>query len=156
MPEFLHSGIFSRKANDMSSLSYDSLLDQVLRGNINFSTDTIYVMLVDSTYVPNQGTHIYRSSVTGEVSGTGYTAGGQVVTATLSKDTTNHKNTITFSAVSWANATITAAKAVYYKHRGGASTADELIAVDDFGGNVAATNTTFSLAATTLTLNTPM
>lgn len=139
----------------MASSCYDSSIDQVLRGNINFATDTFYVMLVTSAYTPNQGTHAYRSSITNEVTGAGYTAGGQVVTATLSKDTTNHANTITLSAVTWPNATITAAKAVYYKHRGGAATADELIAVDDFGGNIVAAGSTFALAASTITLPTP-
>jgi hypothetical protein len=155
MPEFLHSGIFPQGI-DMASSCYDSCLDQTVRGSINFAADTFYVMLVDATYTPNQGTHIYRSSVTGEVSGTGYTAGGQAVAATIAKDTTNHKVTITLAAATWPSSTITAAKAVYYKRRGGAASADELVAVDDFGGNVSTTNNTFSLAATTITLPTPV
>jgi hypothetical protein len=139
----------------MPSFAYDSFQDQVLRGNINVATDTFYVMLVDATYTPGQGTDTYRSSVSGEVTGTGYAAGGIPVTATLAKDTTNHKNTITFAPVNWPSATISARRAVYYKHRGGAASADELIAQDDFGSVITSTNSTFSLGATTITLNTP-
>jgi hypothetical protein len=139
----------------MSSFAYDSFLDQALRGNIDLDTDTFYVMLVDSTYTPNQGTHAYRSSVTGEVAGTGYTTGGIACAVTLSKNTAQHSNTITFGAVSWPTSTITARQAVYYKRRGGAASADELIAVDDFGANISSTAATFSLAATTITLPTP-
>lgn len=139
----------------MSSSCYDSFLDQVARGNINLASDSIYVMLVDSTYTPNQASHIYRSSVTGEVSGTGYTAGGQTVAVTLTKDTVNHKLVVTFGAVQWTTSTITAAKAVYYKRRGGAASADELIAVDEFGSNVVSSASTFTLAASTVNLNTP-
>jgi hypothetical protein len=139
----------------MTSFVYDSFLDQALRGNIDLDTDTFYVMLVDSTYAPNQGADAYRSNATGEVTGAGYAAGGIPVAVTLTKDVANHKNTITLGAVSWPNSTITARRAVYYKRRGGASNVDELIAQDDFGANISSTNTAFSLAATTITFNTP-
>jgi hypothetical protein len=139
----------------MASTAYDSFLDQVLRGNIVASADTFYVALVDASYTPNVGAHIYRSSVTGEVSGAGYTAGGIAVPITLAKDTVNHKNTVTFGAVSWPASTITARGAVYYKRRGGAAGSEELIAYDDFGANISSTAAAFSLAASTVTLPTP-
>lgn len=139
----------------MSSFSYDSFIDQLARGNINLATDTFYVMLTDATYTPNQGSDVYRSSATGEVSGAGYAAGGIPVTVTLAKDAVNHKNTITFAAVSWPSSTISARRAVYYKHRGGAASADELVAQDDFGSIISSTSNTFSLGATTITINTP-
>jgi hypothetical protein len=139
----------------MASYCFDSYEDNVHRGNINMAADTFYVMLVDSTYTPNQGVHQYRSDVTGEVTGTGYTAGGIPVTAMLTKDTVNHKEVINFSAVSWPNSTITARRAVYYKRRGGAASADELVAQDDFVSNVSDTANTFSLAATSIAINTP-
>lgn len=44
---------------------------------IDFDSDTIKLMLCTSSYVPNQDTHIYKDvSVTNEVTGDGYTAGG--------------------------------------------------------------------------------
>lgn len=44
---------------------------------IDFNNDSIKLMLCTADYVPNQDTHIYKdSSVTNEVTGTGYTAGG--------------------------------------------------------------------------------
>jgi hypothetical protein len=39
---------------------------------------------------------------------------------------------------------------VYYKRRGGAATADELIMVNDFGSDVSSTAATFTLNASTL------
>jgi hypothetical protein len=39
---------------------------------------------------------------------------------------------------------------VYYKSRGGASSADEIIAVVDFGADVSTTVGTFTLTASTL------
>jgi cytoskeletal protein RodZ len=109
-------------------------------------------MLVTSTYSPNKDTHTRRSDVTNEVVGTGYTAGGTASTVTVAAvDTTNDRVVITFGAVSWTTATITARGAVYYKSRGGASSADEIIAYDDFGSDIVSTVGTFSLAASTVT-----
>lgn len=139
----------------MASFCYDSYIDDVLAGNI-VKADTYYVMLATSAYTPNKGTNLKRSDVTNEVSGTGYTADGQGIAPTFAKDTTNHKNTVTFPQVTWPSSTITARYAVYYKHRGGASSADELVAVDDFGSDVITTSGTFTLNATTITLNTPV
>jgi hypothetical protein len=136
----------------MASLIYNSALDDMARGNIDFDTDTFKCMLVTSSYTPDKDTHLKRSSVTNEITGTGYTAGGAAATVTVTKDTTNDRIDISLGAVSWATATITAAAAVYYKSRGGASSADELVAYIDFGGNVVSTSGTFSLSASTLRL----
>jgi hypothetical protein len=67
-------------------------------------------------------------------------------------DTTNHRFTITLGAVSWASSTITARKLVVYKARGGASSADELVACVDFGADVTSTANTLSVAASTITI----
>ena len=136
----------------MASLIYNSCIDDMARGAIDFDTDSFKVMLVTSTYAPNKDTHDKRDDVTNEVSGTGYTAGGVASVCTVTKDTANDKVTLSFAAVSWATATITARGAVYYKSRGGASSADELVAYVDFTGDVSSTGATFSLGSSTITL----
>ena len=136
----------------MASLIYNSCIDDMARGAIDFDTDTFKVMLVTSTYVANKDTHDKRDDVTNEVSGTGYTAGGVASVCTVTKDTANDKVTLSFAGVSWASSTITARGAVYYKSRGGASSADELVAYVDFGGDVSSTAATFSLGASVITL----
>lgn len=134
----------------MASLNYNSFLEDLARGAINMDTDTFKVMLVTSAYTENKDTHTKRSDITNEVTGTGYTAGGVTCTVTVTKDTTNDRLDITLGAVSWPSSTITARKAVYYKSRGGAATADELVAVNDFGSDVISTGATFSLALSTV------
>ena len=136
----------------MASLIYNSAIDDMAKGAIDFDTDTFKVMLVTSTYTANKDTHTKRSDVTNEVSGTGYTAGGVTSACTVTKDTANDKVTLSLAAVSWATSTITARGAVYYKSRGGASSADELVAYVDFGGDVSSTAATFSLGSSTITL----
>ena len=136
----------------MASLIYNSSPDEMARGDIDFDTNTFKAMLVTSTYAPNKDTHDFRDDVTNEVSGTGYTAGGATSTVTVTKDTANDRVTIQFGAVSWATSTITARGCVYYKSRGGASSADELVAYVDFGSDVSSSGGTFAVAASTITL----
>ncbi len=136
----------------MASLVYNSAVDDMARGLIDFDSDTFKAMLVTSTYSPNKDTHDKRDDVTNEVTGTGYTAGGATCAVTVTKDTANDKVTITLGSVSWSSSTITARGCVYYKSRGGASSADEIVAYNDFGGDVSTTGGTFSVAASTITL----
>jgi hypothetical protein len=134
----------------MATFIYDGCIGNIVSQNINFNADTFYVMLVTSGYSPNQATHEYRSSVTSEVVATGYTAGGQATTPTVFEDyVTNHRVTISFSQVTWTSATITARAAVIYKNRGGAASADELVAYVDFGSDQSNSGGNFTLTFTT-------
>lgn len=135
----------------MASLIYNSFVRDVLVGNIDMDTDSFKVMLTTSAYTENKDTHTKRSDVTNEVTGTGYTAGGASTTVTVAAvDTTNDDVEITIGAASWSSSTITARKAVIYKSRGGASSADELVAVVDFGSDVISSSGTFTLTASTI------
>jgi hypothetical protein len=137
----------------MASLIYNSCIDELARADIDFELDTFKAMLVTSTYTPDKDTHDFRNDVTNEVAnGNGYTTAGATSTVTVTKDTANDKVTIQFGAVSWATSTITARGCVYYKSRGGASSADELVAYNDFGSDVSSTGGTFAVAASTITL----
>jgi hypothetical protein len=135
----------------MASFVYDSVLNDLARGNIDFDSDSYKIMLVTSSYTAVKASHDKRDDVTNEITGTGYTAGGAAIVCTLTDDTA--KKILTFAATSWATATFTAAAAVIYKARGGASSADELIAYLDFNGSVSASASTFSVSATVITLS---
>ncbi len=135
----------------VSTLPY-SLGEDAFRNNIKFDTDTFYVMLLTSSYTPNQA-HAKRSDLTNEVSGTGYSAGGIPIGATVSR--ASGVTSVTFAPAVWAAPTNgwTARWGVIYKRRGGAASADELVATLDFGGGVAANGTTFTVTPqTALTL----
>ena len=133
----------------MASFNYNSLIDDLLKANINFNSDTFKMMLVTSSYVADKDNHSKKSSVTNEVAGgAGYTTGGKTVTLTLTKDLTNDREDIQFTIPSWTEASITARAGVIYKSRGGLSSADELIAYIDFGSNFTSTNGTFLVTMT--------
>lgn len=128
----------------MASLIYDSFMDDIVKNNINLSTGTFKVMLVTSAYTPVKGTHNRRTSVTNEVTGTGYTSGGQTSATTVALDTTNHRSDTTFANVQWTSSTITARACVIYNSTG-TSANDQLVAYVDFGQDVSSTSATFAI-----------
>lgn len=130
----------------MSSFVYDNFTDESLKALIASGTVTVKTMLVSSAYTPSRGSHTRRSDITSEITGTGYTAGGAATSMTVTKDTTNHKTTVTPATVTWSAATLTAAAAVRYVSRGGAASADELVEYLDFGGNQSVTAQDFAVA----------
>ena len=134
----------------MASFNFNSFVRDVVTGAIDFDTDTFKGMLVTTApTTTHKDTWSKRSDVTGEVTGTGYTAGGTAVTLTVAAvDTTNDDVEVTCSSPSWASSTITAAAMVIYKSRGGASSADELVCTIDFGGTVSSTAGTFTVTPT--------
>jgi hypothetical protein len=129
----------------MPSLVYNSAIRDAAVGNIDFDTDTFKMMLVTSTYTASKS-HAKRSDITNEVTGTGYTAGGNAAACTVAAtDNVNNDVEITFSITSWTSATITARAGVIYKSRGGASSADELVGYVDFTSDTTSTNGTFAV-----------
>ncbi|MBA3829883.1 MAG: hypothetical protein H0X33_13165 [Taibaiella sp.] len=127
----------------MADLIPTSFKADLGKANISWLTDTFKIMLLTSTAAP-AATWAKRSDVTNEVVGTGYTAGGAtLITPVITASGTTQQ----YSAAnpSWPNATITARYAAIYKARGGAATADELVAIYDFVTDKISTNGNFGL-----------
>ena len=136
----------------MPSLIYNSAVRDIATGAIDLDTDTFWAMLTTATYAENKDTHTKRSDVTNEVTGTGYSAGGQAITVSVAAvDTANDRVVVTFNAVSWPSSTITARKMVVYKRRGGVAANDELVFVNDFGADAVSVNGTLTVNASTIT-----
>lgn len=132
----------------MASAIYDSFLADVFAGNCNTS-HTYRMTLHTASYAPDRATHNRFDDITNQVTGTGYTAGGEIVALTTSTNTTTHTMTLTIASASWPTSTITARYAVIRRARGGAASADELVAVIDNGANASSSATTFAVAAST-------
>jgi hypothetical protein len=61
----------------VTTTPYRKYLASLHAASVNFTTDTIKAMLLTSSYTPNFDTHQYKDvSITNEIVGTGYTAGG--------------------------------------------------------------------------------
>ena len=136
-----------------ASFAYDSVVDDAFTGNI-LKTDTFKCAPVTG-YRPSQTAHTRWSDVSAnEITGTGYTAGGNTVVPTFTKDTTNHRMTIVFPQTTWTTSTLSATRAVCYKSTGTGSTSP-LIFQHDLASTVTTTAGTFTLNASTLHIGTP-
>jgi hypothetical protein len=128
-----------------TSKAYENLASALFGKKVDWSNDSIKVALLTSAYTPNQGTHANFSDVsTYEVTGTGYTAGGQALaskTATL--DTTNKVLVLDAADTTWANSTITARYAVVYDASGGTAATNPLIGYIDLVSDQASNNGNF-------------
>lgn len=140
----------------VTALWYGLGLKSAFNKEIDWDTDTIKVMLCTSTYTPNQDTHQYKSDITNEVTGTGYTAAGATLTTSAPAYTAG-TNTLMLDAAdtSWPSSTIVARYAVVYDATPGTDATRPLLGYVDFGTNVSTTAGTFSIvwdAAGVLTL----
>src|SRR3954462_9923420 len=99
----------------MYGLAFQSMVNK----EIDFDTDTIKAMLTTSSYVPNMDTHRYKSSVTNEITGTGYTAGGVTLASkTVSYDPPTHTLPLSCANPTWSSSSLTARFLVVYESTG--------------------------------------
>jgi hypothetical protein len=127
--------------------TYGNLISKAFNKEVDFDSDTIKVALVTSSYTPNQDTDDYWDDVaTNEVSGTGYTAGGETL-ASKTVTYTSGTNVTKFDAadVSWASSTITARYAVIYDATPATNASKPLIGYVDFGSDQSSSSGTFSI-----------
>ena len=125
---------------------YGAGLLAAVTGTIDLNTDTFKIMLTTSTYTPVKDTHDFRDDVTNEVTGTGYTSGGATLSGvSVTYDAASDQVQISWTDPTWTSSTITARTAVIYKSRGGASSADELLAYCTEAGDIVSTGGTFTV-----------
>lgn len=135
----------------MPSIIYGSSIRDAFKGDIDLDVDAVWVMICGAAYSENPD-HAKRSDITNELSGAGYTAGGFSVGAvTVTYDAANNRTEIVLPAVNSPSVTLTGAqKFVYYKRRGGAATADELICCIDNGTALNPSSQVIQIGAMTL------
>lgn len=112
---------------------------------IESETAVKMAMITDSA-TPDFTTHDFWNDLSAnEVSGTGYTADGQVLTGT---EVTLSGGVLTYDATdpAWTTSTISNAMGgVFYFDRGGATSADELIGLLDFVTAASSSGGTFTI-----------
>jgi hypothetical protein len=121
-----------------------SFKKELYQGIHDLSTDSIYIALYKATVNLNQDTTAYSSD--DEVSGTGYTAGGQILTG-VSINSSGYIAYVNWDNVTW-NAALTARCALIYNLTKG----NKSVAVLDFGADKTSTSTfTITMPANTST-----
>lgn len=119
-----------------------SFKKELYQGIHDLSVDSIYIALYTADVDLNQDTTVYSS--TNEISGTGYVAGGQIMTG-VSISSSGYTAYVNWDNVVW-NGALTARCALIYN----ASKGNKSVAVLDFGSDKTSTNTfTITMPANT-------
>lgn len=118
--------------------------------NVDYDADTIKLMLVTSSWTPNQATNTTRNDFNANeaTGGTGYPTGGFTLgtkTATLSSLTLNHDAADISQAIT--GGPFAFRYGAYYKSTGGAATTDAFIGYVDFGAQ-SVTDATLNITQT--------
>jgi len=120
---------------------------QLLQAVHNFgptSADTYKIALYNGNADINAATTVYTT--TNEITGTGYTAGGNTLTISVSPTSGTNQSAvatayISFENTSWTNATFTCRAALIYNSTQG----NKSVAVLDFGSDKTVANDTFTI-----------
>jgi len=120
-----------------------SFKQALLDGEMDFSSDTsqtFKIALFTSSATLDASTTAY--STTNEVTGTGYTAGGNTLTVSSGNPQTSGTTAfLTFDNTTWSTATITARGALIYQSGG----SNPAVAVLDFGADKTSTAGDFQI-----------
>ena len=129
-----------------------SFAQELLKGTHNFTANTIKLALytAGSGAPYSTSSTAYSSGVANEVSGAGYTTGGNTLNNAVVANQTSVA-TLTFAQTQWTTATFGAAFGVIYNN----SASDKLVVVLDFGGTKSCSNGTFTITFPSTSSGTP-
>jgi hypothetical protein len=119
-----------------------SFKQEVLVGTHNFTNgaDAFKIALFTNSSSISVATTAYASSGLNEITGTGYTAGGNTL-VNVTPTTSGTTAYCDFSDTSWSTATITAYGAMIYN----SSESDKAVCILNFGGDKTSTGGTFTI-----------
>lgn len=135
----------------MSGVLFKRVVRNAVSGRVSFEHDTFFAMLTTGGYVPDPVTDEFRGDVTNEITGVGYVAGGKAIPVTVGEIAPDGSFDVTLGPVSWSGLTADdVERAVVYKRRGGAASADELVICLDATTALDLTSQTLTLQASTI------
>ena len=129
-----------------------SFAQELLKGTHDFTSNTIKLALytAGSGAPYSTSSTVYDAAVANEVSGAGYTTGGNTLSSPVVANQTNVA-TLTFAQTQFTSATFGAAYAVIYN----SSSSNKLVVVLDFGGTKSCSNGTFTITFPSTSSGTP-
>ena len=126
-----------------------SFAQELLKGTHNFTSNTIKLALYTANPYTTASTQ-YTTGSANQVSGTGYTTGGNTLNNPVVANQSNVA-TLTFDQTQFTSATFGAAYGVIYNDTQG----DKLVVVLDFGGTKSCSNGTFTITFPSTSSGTP-
>lgn len=130
----------------MGHTVFNEFLSQLALQTVNLKTDTLKVALFPATFVADRDAHMHYSDIAAEeVTGTGYDAGGKILTNVdvLKQDDADNVK-VQGDDITWPASTITARYAVIYKE-GATPEESPLIMCFDFSTAKSSSNGDFTI-----------
>ena len=126
---------------------YNAVAAHLLTGTVDPDTDTLKIALLSSAYSFDAAHTEFAEVSANEIAGTGYTAGGQIL-SNVAVSQAGDLATLDCDDIVWPSASITARWAVIYAEVVRNSVTNPLIAailLDDTPADVSSTNSDFTL-----------
>ena len=127
----------------MADIVYTSFKRRLGDGTFDMDADTFKCALFSVTHTPNAANAVF-ADLSGEVTGTGYTAGGATLTD-VTWSTSGTTAVLDADDPSWTNASLTARYAVVYKSGTANGLTNPLVCLLDFGSDKGVTGGTFTV-----------
>jgi hypothetical protein len=128
--------------------NYGRFSECLLEARVNLDVDELWTMLVTAAYTFNQHSQKFKNSVTGEVIGSGYAAGGQKVTFSAPVyESVGKLVRVPSGNLAWPAVTFTGVvgAVLYVKRIGAAENAMPLVSYMNFGETVSRSGEAFYL-----------
>lgn len=117
----------------MASRGYGKFFLHLAKADIDWDSVSLKAMICDAGYTPDFDAHEFRSSVTNEVSGSGYTAGGvSLTTEAVALDAPNDRVKFTADDADFGTVTFTAGTQIVVYVDTGSSATDILVSNHTF------------------------
>jgi hypothetical protein len=137
----------------MPSGIYHAMFERLARSAGDLQSLTVKCALVTAAYTFDKS-HDFFNDITNEITGTGYTAGGDTIAVTVTNDPANDRVDIVLGEAQWVSSTLTARGCVYYVDTGGAASTDWVLAHLDFTTDRSTTSGTFTISPSTIRIPT--
>lgn len=119
-------------------------INAIINETLNLSAGNFWAMLLGTGYTPSPS-HSFRSDLSAEVTGTGYTAGGVAAPLTITRNDALDEIIVRAEQIIHPAFTASPRYVAYYQKLGGAASADRVVMIVDWGAVYPATGSVYPI-----------
>jgi hypothetical protein len=138
----LEQMIIETAAENNSITVPHATINAIINETLNLSSGNYFAMLLGTGYTPSP-LHSFRSNLSAEVTGTGYTAGGVAAPLTITRNDALDEIIVRAEQIIHPAFTASPRYVAYYQKLGGAASADRVVMIVDWGAVYPATGSVY-------------
>ena len=136
--------IIETAAENSSITVPHATINAIINETLNLSAGNFWAMLLGTGYTPSPS-HSFRSNLSAEVTGTGYTAGGVAAPLTITRNDALDEIIVRAEQIIHPAFTASPRYVAYYQKLGGAASADRVVMIVDWGAVYPATGSVYPI-----------